>query len=166
MRSGVDAAALAVLNAQGTEPHVLIDIELPTGTLHFTDNRAVTVDTVPYQPGAIMDNLRPAKNGGFDARLTLNNGDGAVSPLFVQVGTIGHTVTGYAYYPTLTKIQLFQGETDGGGWNRQRVTLNVRLRAGQRGRLPRLTIGPPMMNWLPSPGSEIEWDGERYVYEG
>lgn len=175
-RSAVDAAYEAVLSSGATTPHMLVVVELPGGELRFTDNEPVTIEhtggplggsgTVSYVTGVTVSGLEATRGGGATATIKFPNTDAAVSPLFIAVGFIGHRVTISAYYPGQDAVPFITGETDGGSWSDDSVSVRVKFRAGMRGKLPRLVIGPPMLNWLPQPGEITHWNGQEYEAPG
>jgi len=121
MSRTLSAAEKTLLAAWGTQPATLVQLLFPspTNTLRYSDAGDITQGGDLFVGGMKMDKLTWGKGPGFTTSMALNNGDGALSAIFMTHGWHDHVVKIYAYYPGLDsgrKIKLCEGEMDGGGY--------------------------------------------------
>lgn len=105
--------------------------------------------------------------------LTLWNGDYTISALVLGEGVANRSVKCWKFYgdsalTTSDPVQIFVGVVDDAEIDPTRGTVTLQLVQTNAAALfaPRFYVTPENgFNYLPAPGTVIDWDGERYVLD-
>jgi hypothetical protein len=160
-----------------TAPFFLVRVVFPGyAPLYLSTGPTVTYDydSVAQQwvsGSASLSALRSLPGGGLEASVSLSNTDDAVAALALtqDPGTVSvrlWMLYGAPPFSAGDAEQVFTGVVDSMEIRPTRVTLSCVSESRRRLYGPRLTVSPPLCNFLPPGGTWVLWGGEMYELKG
>ncbi|MBK8872361.1 MAG: hypothetical protein IPN19_15345 [Elusimicrobia bacterium] len=160
----LDSAALAAIAAPVTSPGYLVAFTSGAAILRYSSRGEVTHDGATWLGGARIQRQSPT-----DWTLFMPNTDNAASAIVLGDALEQATVSVWAYLANAVPAQsvlLFTGYVNQViRVTTKSVEMSLASVSLGRSRLPDIILAPPLLNYMPPPGTAITWGGKLYYLE-
>ena len=165
------AALQAALAGPITKPITFYEIGF--STMLYWCSRSTTLWNGIYWSsiGAAPSRIVQRGDGTLETSLAISDPGASVSTLVLSEGASGQTAKIWIgdadALADADPVLFFDGVLDGAQISGDGVvTLTMRTLAEGKDYTPRQVFGPPVFNYLPVPGAQIQWGTETYIIGG
>lgn len=167
-RAGITPATAAEVEADGTRPGYLVEIQFPSGTLRHCSRGQVTWGGFVWIPSSVK--VTGIEGGGQRGTLGYFDPDASLRTLILLDGVNDRRVLVRKFYAGALAsgdpVLLFDGVGDGANIKSGRISIGLVRTASQTLMTPRLRIGPGTgFNHLTPEGTVIQWAGRTIRLE-
>ncbi|MBP6735035.1 MAG: hypothetical protein KA142_10175 [Chromatiaceae bacterium] len=156
--------ALAAVAAQVTAPGYLVAFTSGAAILRYSSRGELSYNGQTWLGGASIKRQSPT-----DWTLTMPNTDNAASAIVLSDALEQATVSVWAYLANAVPVEsilLFTGYVNQvTRVTTQFVEMSLASVSLGRSRLPDIILAPPLLNYMPPPGTSIAWGGKIYYLE-
>lgn len=120
--------------------------------------------------GVQVVRIQDGEGGSRSAQIRFPNHDKALSAVVLNEGVVNkvcriYQMYGHAPFLDTESMLIFDGIMDEVPEIGEYVSITALSESIFNQYSPRLVCGPPIMNHIPPPGTQITWDGEIYILE-
>lgn len=154
----------SVLSASISAPGYLVELTIGGASLRYSSRGDLTWDGYTWQGGA-----RVSSSSAADWTLGLTNHDNAASAIVLASDIDNTQVRIWSYVGQADPpdaVLVFEGAIDRlSSITLERVEVTLSAASPGRSWLPDAILAPPLLNYLPVPGTTITWGDQRYILE-